>query len=606
MNARRVAAIGVALLVLACRQETAAPEKPAPASTSSVAAGITITPILPEDIPGGAPNADLRTAAQFAWQQFIALNWPARNGGAVRGHPDERALFTDRPGVPLVWETFRSKVEIYPPGGSDTITPHGYAKGAPEYGWNEAPQYPYFDTYNNMPIAIAPCGEPSPRAAWINLDEISQVGFDHMFAGIAPGTSGDDKLIRFTAKANEHHYRYVAGNQYWYASVPYTTATGNFTRAVSTGQFLPGTNYVLFPVQSMEAKAAFRRLTRKERDSGRFHITRVRYYEKSSAGDPCYREEDWGLLALHIIQKTPTAPAYTWATFEQADNLQTETGRSIEDADGKIVVPGLPADTPALAYQDGVYKDNPQETPCVSIAGQTTPPCVASRNATDSPPFCADPGARLYYSEILYDAKDQPTNNRIPVGGNICVTGRAHPIPDTIIGVNQEAHTAISGYEKQHGLRPSPWNYYKLVNVQAYPFDKSEIGNDPAKRATYYTSNIVVETDYTLQHHSGGPEPKTGGAPSDLPENFPPQLPPPGTPAATTYQNTYVLNNDHSFKKRYNMGGCTGCHGEAQILAGTDYSYIMVQPVALLPETAGNGEKTVRGRYVGLLRDRMP
>lgn len=131
--------------------------------------------------------------------------------------------------------------------------------------------------------------------------------------------------------------------------------------------------------------------------------------------------------------------------------------------------------------------------------------------------------------------------------------------------------------------------------VQTYPFDKSEIGSDPARRATYYTSNIVVETDYTLQHHSGGPETKTGAAPSDLPVNFFPSRPAPrGGPPATTYQNSYILNSDGSFRKRYNMGGCTGCHGEAQVLAGTDYSYIMVLPAALMPETAGNGKMTLR------------
>ena len=348
-------------------------------------------------------------------------------------------------------------------------------------------------------------------------------------------------------------------------------------------------------------KAAFRRLTLRERDSGRYHMATVRFYEKNAAGKPCYREEQWGLLALHIIQKTPTAPAYTWATFEQADNLRTENDEPIEDENGAIRVPGLPPDTPALTYKDGVYKKDPTG-PCVSVVGQPTPPCVPN---PASVPFCKDPASRLYYTEILYDANGDIAYDRIPVGGKICVTGRAHPIPDPIIGVNKEAHAAIAEYETKNKLPASPWSHYKLVNVQAYPFDKSEIGSDPAKRATFYTSNIVVETDYTLQHHSGGPETKTGGAPSDLPDNFPPQIAPAGQPAATTYQNAYILNADGSFKKRYNMGGCTGCHGEAQVLAGTDYSYIMVMPAATMPETAGNGEKTIRGRYIGLLNALM-
>ena len=36
-----------------------------------------VSPDVPSDIPGGAPSASLQTAAVFAWQEFIALNWPA-------------------------------------------------------------------------------------------------------------------------------------------------------------------------------------------------------------------------------------------------------------------------------------------------------------------------------------------------------------------------------------------------------------------------------------------------------------------------------------------------------------------------------------------------
>jgi hypothetical protein len=38
---------------------------------------INVNPALPSDIAGGAPAATLQQAAAFAWQEFIALNWPA-------------------------------------------------------------------------------------------------------------------------------------------------------------------------------------------------------------------------------------------------------------------------------------------------------------------------------------------------------------------------------------------------------------------------------------------------------------------------------------------------------------------------------------------------
>ena len=71
---------------------------------------INIDPALPSEIPGGAPAATLQQAAAFAWQEFIAANWPALAG--QRDTPDTGQKFGTGSG-PLVWQTFRSKVEIF-------------------------------------------------------------------------------------------------------------------------------------------------------------------------------------------------------------------------------------------------------------------------------------------------------------------------------------------------------------------------------------------------------------------------------------------------------------------------------------------------------------
>ena len=41
---------------------------------------ISVNATFPSDIPNGAPGATLQQAAAFAWQEFIALNWPALAG----------------------------------------------------------------------------------------------------------------------------------------------------------------------------------------------------------------------------------------------------------------------------------------------------------------------------------------------------------------------------------------------------------------------------------------------------------------------------------------------------------------------------------------------
>jgi hypothetical protein len=83
-------------------------------STSFAAGQVTIdvSSALPSDIAvaGGAPAATLQQAAAFAWQEFVALNWPATAG--QRDVPDTGQKFGASTG-PLVWETFRGKVEIF-------------------------------------------------------------------------------------------------------------------------------------------------------------------------------------------------------------------------------------------------------------------------------------------------------------------------------------------------------------------------------------------------------------------------------------------------------------------------------------------------------------
>ena len=60
----------------------------------------------------------------------------------------------------------------------------------------------------------------------------------------------------------------------------------------------------------------------------------MRFYEGSRPRDgSCYRDATWGLVALHIIQKTPSAPYFIYATFEQADNIKTVGGKPVEDVE---------------------------------------------------------------------------------------------------------------------------------------------------------------------------------------------------------------------------------------------------------------------------------
>ena len=180
---------------------------------------------IPSDIPGGAGHATISSAATFAWQEFIALNWPAKaQTGApmTRGQANTAQKFgSDNPDQPVVWETMRSKVETFPGVGN----PPGYVPAstvaAPDFGYDHLPVYTYGTRtktaspigklQNNPggpPLVVAPCPHQAAVAtpAFVNLDETTQIGEDAMFAGIVQADptpfNGQPQLNRFLAKGN--------------------------------------------------------------------------------------------------------------------------------------------------------------------------------------------------------------------------------------------------------------------------------------------------------------------------------------------------------------------------------------------------------------------
>ena len=532
---------------------------------------ITISPNVPSDI---TPPASLQSAAAFAWQEFIALNWPAvRQTGKLntRDMPDTSKKFGDPQysGL-LVWHTFRGKVEIFPGKGN----PPGFVNSsAASYGYDAPPKY----IYQSGPIAPYNPKSPVGPTPWINLDEINEIGLDTMYAGVGAKASGPGPMILFLAKANRTQYTYVAANKWWANNVP----GSNPTRSAvinSTASYIAANkkdpppnsnNLVSFPNGTIEVKSAWRKLAPTE-DSSRFYTTRVRYYRQKQNGQPGYIDDTFGLVALHIIQKTPSAPYFIYATFSQADNLLDANGNRIEDENGKL-----------LLNQNA----NPLEPAIVSRnATSTNPPTPQTIQQLSPPTSTATPQNRLYYINTPTTPTPPPTTQ-----GMVALNRRIHNIPPTIIAANQAAHAAIKAYNPS-----AVWQYYKLINVQYEPYDKppgitytgASGGPDPS---TYYQANEVVETNYNLQVFSGRfqgslPPPYDTVNINNLitDYNYPPSGP------ATTFKNVYDTNGNS-----YLMGGCMGCHGNAQV-AGAGFSFIFQGGPVASPEAVNSPASSLK------------
>ena len=502
------------------------------------------------------------------------------------------------------------------------VPPPGYPgpPGDKSFGYDALPVYNY-----STPIMACDMKQANDPTPWINL-RTDQITLNNMYAGVvAPGASPNQspQLIRFLAKANRSQYVYVAGNssatdpsRQWWQMIPpdVVTATKDYLKShmasppPEDGTYLVPPNgktaLVTLPFGTIETKAGWRQLNPSEISSGHFHTQTVRFYDLASDGvTPCYRDATWGLVALHIIQKTPSAPYFIYATFEQADNILTTEGKSVEDVDGNILQPEpATATTPQVCLVDPQPPSSPpppMET--TSALGQV----ILTADPTSCQPlqtanYCASPGSRLYYRNDNPSGKMPPPQ---PVSGNICVDKRDNAIPDFVIAANRQAHSAISDSLKQNKISSAPWLFYKLVNVQYFPYDKipnPSIPNgspytaqppftaaNPAP-STYYQANIVVETNRSLQLFAGGLSYGGGGISTEWNQD--------GSPHKNTYYG----------KQFSNMGGCMGCHGsQGQNPAGQagDFSVILArgsqgtaQPETPSIETSQGLSKVPRNR----------
>ncbi|MFO1072190.1 MAG: hypothetical protein U1E17_05790 [Geminicoccaceae bacterium] len=313
-----------------------------------------VSPCVPHDVPAG-PAATVADLAVFAWQEFIALNWvamdPATTG--MRGRPNTSIDIPGFLGVkpdstgnyPLVvWQTYRHKNELFP---ADGVTDATFDSRAPTYKYQS-------------PVPTPAPGQLPSFQLFNNLDETSQIGLDFMFAhatsNVQPPISGNGSgpatgiRVAYEAKVNRAVFDYAnkpplsltnPNNNYrnlsnalgqTFSNLPTVGGTCNVTSTQPIVELPCGDlNVPGDPGEgAIEIKAAWRALTPTEISGGKFFTRKVIYYT-GPQGNQRYNNAVWGLVALHIIHKTRSFPAFVFATWEQVDNYDDVTPSNPEN-----------------------------------------------------------------------------------------------------------------------------------------------------------------------------------------------------------------------------------------------------------------------------------
>ncbi len=457
-----------------------------------------VSPCVPHDTPAG-PGATVADLAFFAWQEFIALNWvamdPATTG--IRGRPapdtDPNAGFfgvaPDSQGnFPLVvWQSYRHKNELFPYGVS---TDPVFDSPMPSYRYQIQPtpaggQIPSFNLFNN-------------------LDETSEIGLANMYAhassAVQPPSTGPGAgpatgiRVAYEAKVNRAVFQYLADNGL--TKLVKDPTTGRFsypalnTARSNTAGFDPttgapylantggicspptGTNpqpIVLLPCGdinvpgdpgegAIEIKAAWRQLTPAELSSGRFFTRNVIFYT-GAQGNQRYNNAVWGLIALHIIHKTKSFPAFVFATWEQVDNYVDED----------------PADPnpETLAFQNlPLPEDRTASVPNIAVTrAHPIHPDVAATNDSVHAVFkAASPGTIWQYYKLV-GVQAAPVNGPLqpPPGGTASPDALSYYYLANIVVETNQALQNFFGKVGDDGLPKTFENVY-LHGAAGSPF----------------------------------------------------------------------------------------------------------------------------------------
>ena len=430
--------------MLATNGGAEAAQAPAPAGT------IPLGPTPPSDI---ASPAGPQQAAVFAWQEFIALTWPAKpnptpgSSGYYRGQPDLTATSgSTGPDGLTVWETFYHRTELYP----------GYATGAGNV--LPDPDAPPSYLYGTPPVKATPT---TALNLFNNMDEASEIGLALMYytplaqkadalrAQYPNPTPAQQQQINaaavaaglvYEAKGNRVMFDYLKETGF-NNPVPRRKARAQ-TVALINNNKVTGPTFLL-PNGTTEIKATWRHYNQGVDDLSKFHWRKGIYYTAGAtpSAPPVANNGILLLVGLHIIQKTPSFPTFTFATFEHVSN----------EANG------------------------------FRFTNTNPGTCVPGKCGIAVPRVLPDPG--------VIEAK------------------RQFPIPASLAAFN----TAVQNQLRSQYGQNNVWANYQLIGVQ------SAVQNDPGgpvPAQQFFLSNFATESNNTLQYFQGALGGPSGNIPN--------------------------------------------------------------------------------------------
>jgi hypothetical protein len=236
-------------------------------------------------IPAGFPGNPIDFFDDYSWRAFIALIWPAKQG--ERGQPDQTAQL-GAPNRPLVFETYKAEWEVFQPNGNVPADWNDYQRPAAI----------------GLPATENPCALANIKfgdlllSAFSKFENLGQAGFGNL-AG--PLVAQNKTYVRYLTAFNEIEFKQILSEKLYLRE---NLANKTFQNS------------------AIDIKAAWIDMSQVEKPE-RYHTRKA--FLLNLVANTC-EEKTVGLVGLHIVQKTPSRPQWTWSTFEHIDNVPPPDG----------------------------------------------------------------------------------------------------------------------------------------------------------------------------------------------------------------------------------------------------------------------------------------
>ena len=547
----------------------------------------------------------------FAWQTFVAMNWPAiepdYHNGFQRGFPDLGKSFLEvghDPETPLVWETFKEKREMFRHGI------HTSAEDAQPTYWNSDFLY----GSDGERVAAGTTKRLFGSAKFATLDETVEVRAEALekfyenskyegrpavarvyresFQPASATTAGS--AVRYEVKVNYDFWRYVTNSELFFdpnaqarstrrppVQLPWRTSlkvpgvsyltqkagdppyvpdysAERAMQAYGMAQHVQTTNPHEAPVPprigAVHLKAAWARIDEAEKD--RFIHRRAEYFY-SDGGEKKSSTDLFGLIGLHIIQRIKVRQPNKLlnnnalgGTFIYSTWEHTDIREQKDGPGTQYLYTNYFVD-----FQTGKMVAAPDPAQSLFDLYRLYPilPHTRRFNEHIQAFFRSQPGAEVWANYRLVGTQFKPVN--MSMDGAI-ENQDGTPLPSP---------TAQKQPVPNYATNPNSYDGPENKNGKGLPraLRDDEIGGQPA-----YLANLVIETNLGLQQFQGLP-PNVRAVPQFASR---PQYSPNVSP--------FNFDREHGTNVFYggtamNTGGCMGCHGVAQS-RGFSFSFVLL------------------------------